>query len=268
MFLSIKSIVLSALLANSLVAAGSKSPVKYTATGYDAYVYAGFDSCSSNFYSSLSASVWGSQSKFKATTSGSNDGKVASNSYESMWVSLDLVESCSSDGMTVDFLTGSVWESSYSGNAPKFTIESKKLSQAIFEDIPVPMFRHTCTYECMEICYAEIWEYGTCPPEEPYLECWYSSCTDYEEAGTATVNIQWTDNSNTALVTHSSSYRSKDPRTGSYSLSRTKGSYRYIDNMAITAVLDGSSLVSQASYTDGQLSKTSEKSISKYGSSY
>lgn len=269
---SIQSTFLSALLlAIQLAAAEAAVPIKtkYTAAGFDAYIYAGYKSCSSHFTSSISASVYGSTSQFK--DAGSDDFKVVSDTYESMYVSLDLVESCDED--TVEFLTGSVWESSYSGTtAPKFTIEYKKLSEASFIDIPVPVYRYYCTFECNEICYAEIWGIGTCEEEEAHVDCYPTSCTEHEEAGTATVNVQWTDNSNTALFTSSNTYRYKDPQTGSYSSSRSKGSSRYIENATITAVLieheKATFLSKEPTFVDAQLSSTTEKTISKYGMSY
>jgi hypothetical protein len=253
MFFAKKVIV--ALAAAMLVGeAAAAAPTKYTTAGYSSYAWAYWDTCSVNDGSYFDVSVYSSQSKTKAA--GGNN--KSTDQYENLYLYFTFVTSC--DGDTVNYVTGSAYEWSYNVK-PVFTIESKKLTSASLKDVKVPVLSYSCTYSCYEVCYAEWWGYGTCPPEPTYTEC-SPSCTYPEETGVATVNVNWSDSSNTALSQSTSSYRFKDSY-GFYAY-RSKGSSRDAP-VTISVAVDGVTILpGTAAYSYGSLSSTTEMNIAKY----
>lgn len=235
------------LLVGQVVAA---PPVKYNTAGYWAYAYAYFESCSVDQGSYLDLSLWSYDSSTKVT--GNNK---LTDKYESLGVYFNFVTSC--DGDTVNFLTGSAYEWSYNDVKPTFSLETQKMANALIKNVQVPVLSYSCAWSCYEVCYAEIFGYGTCPPWDVYTEC-SPSCSYPEPAGTAIIDVTWSDPSNTPLSVSTNSYRSK------FYHYKAKGSSRYAP-VTISAKVDGVSILpGTPSYAEGYLSSSSDMTIYKY----
>jgi hypothetical protein len=156
--------------------------------------------------------------------------------------------------------------SNYGNLITKFNIDVANLKQASVKDLELPIYENTCDYVCTEMCYPEIFGYGTCPEDElPYLDCYTSSCT-YEETylGTALVSVDWKLPAGVTTKPIQSSYTSREVYNGNTYTSKSSGSYRYDLAVTITATLDGESLFSSPmDYVSGDLSDTKSRYVSK-----
>jgi hypothetical protein len=121
-----------------------------------------------------------------------------------------------------------------------FKIEGGRLTKASVKDIDMPVFGTECKYDCTETCYAEIWGWGTCPPEPKASSCYTTECRELAYLGNARVSVRWKVPNrlgNLSLTESSSmySYRSK----GSTYMSKSRGSMRWNVPVTVKATLDG-----------------------------
>lgn len=245
-------------------ALGKVTNEQYKSAGYfgSAYLYYEAPGCFYD-YSYLGAYVYGSKSKFK-TTGQTGYLTMGGDSFEGL--SLYFRFANCPDRDTVNYLYASVYEYFYtSNNQNLFTIESKKLAEASL-NIKVPVYSGSCTLYCYDVCYADIFGYGSCPPEEPVEECYYSSCVEEVFEGVADFTIKWNSNALTPPATQTvSSYRYQSD--GYWSMNRSRGQTRYDMLMSVTATIDGMNILpSSLDYLSGELGTTMDMSMYKYKS--
>jgi hypothetical protein len=236
---------------------------RYTSAGYDVYVGAYFDTgCSINYGNYFYASAYSAATKFRTT---GRNGYIETSSYDQLYLSYSE-EIC--DDTTVTYKYGNIGDfSDYGGTVPaKFTIDKLKLTEASIVGLELPLYSATCNYVCMEVCYPEIFEYGTCPEMESYLECSVMDCGVEEYIGTATVSVSLKTPAGTNTPPESSSSSYSFSYGGSSYRSRSKGSYRYDIPVTITAKLNGADLFSSTPTYYSQLSNTNTKDVSKWSS--
>jgi hypothetical protein len=172
------------------------------------------------------------------------------------------------DGTKRTILTGYVYDfADYGGKVPAtFEVFKPNLREASVEGLEVPVYSRSCTYYCIEICYAEIFEYGTCPPEPTYVEC-YENCEEPEFIGNAAVSVSWKMPTGTNTPLEQSSYSYSRSYSGYSESSSSKGSYRYDIPVTISATLNGENVFSSSpSYDYGYIANTNSKSVTKTSS--
>lgn len=247
----------SVLLTMAFTASAKSVINKYSSKGFSASADVSFKSECPYFYGNyLYAGIYGSASKFQTTGS---DGYKETSEYEDVYVDFSTT-TC--DDTTVQFTYGSVY--SYTDNSADavFGVDPKTLKKSSLESIEMPIYSYSCEYECIEMCYAEIFGYGTCPEDElPYVECYTSVCDPLSMTGVAKISINWVeDGSNTY---HSSSVSRS--RSGSYStLYKSKGVTRDSE-VSVSVNLNGQELIPEGepSYSSGYIQKSDSMDIYK-----
>jgi len=234
---------------------------KYKSAGYHGSSYFSWDVPGCYYGSNyLDSYIYGSKTKFK-TTGKTNYMAMSSDDFSDVYVYFRF-ESCP-DETTLNYLYGYAYESFNHAMPSLFTIETKKLAEASLTDMQVPVYSGSCTLTCYEVCYAEIFEYGTCPPENPVTECYQDSCTEgYEDV--ANVDIVWSSDDLTPPASQevwSSRYRSG----GSWSMYRSKGQYRYDMITTVSATIDGINILPKTEgYSYGGLGSSTSMDTYKY----
>eukprot|EP00977_Amphora_coffeiformis_P015404 scaffold4510_cov183-Amphora_coffeaeformis.AAC.89 len=266
---------LSKILASIIATMSSTSFVsakmvqsKWTSAGYDAWAEVYFDNSGCNddwwYYSNyLYANAYARQSKFKVN---GKNGFVEATDLDDFYL---YYTQTTCDGPLYRYQYGYVdsWYD-YGGTVPgKFSIEGKKLTEASLKGLEMPIYENVCSDTCVEHCYPEIFDFGTCSDENPPDVVCYRNCSEEVFVGFAYVDVVWTLNGTflpPPLEKSTSSYSSK--RDGYSYTSRTKGSYRYDLPIILTAKFeDGSDLFSGPHiYSYSQLASTTYKDVSKY----
>jgi hypothetical protein len=254
MILVSKIALLSSLL--GLASAGVVN-YKYRSTGFGADAYLSFDGCSFWGGSSVSAYAYSAETKFKATQ---RSGFKSTDSFDYLAADVYLT-TC--DEATIVFTEGSTYLDTFYGDELLFTIDAKKLTSATIKDLQVPLYSYECSYECTEICYPEIFGYGTCSEtEEAYIDCYTTSCDDEREfVGIADLDLAWTASSSTYQSTQISRSRQAG---GPSSMSKSKGSYRDATTFASVSVEGQNILPSASLYSYGTLSSTTYMDMTRY----
>jgi hypothetical protein len=255
--------LVTTLMATSLVVSATTTKTRYTSKGYNAYASASYEGCDYIYSSYIDVGVYGAQSKFKQTAG--ENGFVQTSKYDDVNV---YFSQSSCDDTTVTFMHGSIYDSSNYGDGldSEFKIESEQLTQATLRSLEVPVYSNTCTYVCTEVCYAEIFGYGSCPPELPALECYTVECGAEETyLGIAKVNVTWKVPKRLAdegLSNSNSVYRSRSE--GYTTMSRSRGTYRYDMPVTIKVTLKGVDLFpSSPTYDYGELGNTKSREVTK-----
>lgn len=253
MILVSKIALLSSLL--GLASAGVVN-YKYRSAGFagDASLY--FDGCPLFGGGSLYTYVYSAETKFKAT---GQAGFKSTDNFDFLNAGMYL-STC--DESTVVFTEGTTYLDTFYGDEVLFTIDTKKLTSATIKDVQVPLYRYSCSYECTEICYPEIFGYGTCPEtEEPYIACYTTTCDEeWEFVGVADLDLTWTASSSP----YQSSQMWRATQGGSSYMSKGKGSYRDATTFASVS-LEGQNILPSASlYSYGALSSTTYMDMTRY----
>jgi hypothetical protein len=258
----IVALVVTLMATSSIFVSATNVRTKFTLKGYSAYASADFEGCSYLEGSSLQLSAYGSQFRFKEVVGGET-GMVQSDVVDDFYLSFTK-SSC--DNSTITLQRGFLYDSSsFDSIQPDFKIERDELTKASLRGIQVPVYGNKCSYVCTEVCYAEIFGYGTCPPELPELSCYTTECGMEQFMGVAKVSVVWKVPNrlgNVGLATSTSVYRT---RTEGYTyMSRSRGEYRYDVPVTIKATLNGVELFpSEPVYEYGELAKTRSKDVSK-----
>jgi hypothetical protein len=246
----------------SLFVAATNVNTKYTSKGYNAYASVQYQGCEYLYGSQVDTSVYAGQSKFKEVVG--DVGMVQTNVYDDFFFSF---ASSSCNDTHVTYKRGAVYEyENYGDNVnTEFKIEGVELTKASLKGIEVPVYGNECTYVCNEVCYAEIFGWGTCPPELPTYECYTLECSEETYMGNAKVSAFWRVPNrlgNAGLTTSSSMYRYRSE--GQTYMSKSRGSYRYDVPVKVNVTLNGSNLFSSAPlYTYADLGNTRSKEVTK-----
>ena len=256
MILVSKIALLSSLL--GLASAGVVN-YKYGSAGFAADAWMEFDGCPI-YGSSMFASVYSTENKFKAT---GRYGIKSTEDFDYLYVG---VTQTTCDDSTIVFTYGDTYLNTFYGDTVLFTIDTKKLTSATVKDAQVPLYRQSCSYECTEVCFPELYEYGTCPEtEEVFLDCYITTCDEERESvGMGALDLTWTASSSpyqSSMISRSSSTlfgRRSD-------MSKSKGTYRDA-TMSASVSVEGQNILPSTSplYSDVRLSSTTSMETVRY----
>jgi hypothetical protein len=254
-----------ALLATTslVVVSATNVKTKFTSKGYSAYASNSYPGCNAIYGSQLDVGVYASKYRFKETAG--DAGVVQTDKLDDFYFSFT---SSSCNNATVSYQRGSIYEFENYGDNPEteFKIEGGQLTKAWLKGVRVPVYGNECSYYCTEMCYPEIFGYGTCPETEPaYLECYTLECGTEEYLGTARVSVHWKVPKrlgDEGLHLSNSMYRSRSD--GYTYMSRSRGQYRYDVPVTVKATLDGSDLFPSSPVDEyAELGKTRSKEVQK-----
>ena len=241
---------------------------KWSSAGYDASAEVYFDDagCYDDWWyynNYLQVFAYSRLSKFKAT---GQNGFAETTELDDFNI---YYTQTICDGTLYRYQYGYVnsWDD-YGGTVTgKLSIEGKKLTGASLTGLEMPIYESSCNDVCVEHCFPEIFDYGTCSDDIPPEVICYRTCTEEIFVGIAHVNVIWTLDGvfvPPPLDKSTSTYRSK--RDGYSYMSRTAGSYRYDLSVKLTAKFeDGGDLFSGPPiYSYSQLASTTSKDVTKY----
>jgi hypothetical protein len=256
----------SLMITASVSAAGDAFKSKRYEEGYNAYAGA-YLSNDCDFFSSnyMDLTAFSTKSKFTSISTGSNSGfTLECKDIEEFSL---YMSTYTCDATTVTYRYGNIYDSSnLASQSTTFRIDGLMLMEASIEGLEVPIFENTCSYNCTEICYAELMGYGTCPEDElPYLECYMSECSNEDYIGNAVVSVSWTAPSDrsTQMTQRNEVVRSFGKESSSWS--KTQGLTRDSLDVTITATLAGNDIFSsQPDSGYAQLSHTDRKEVNNY----
>jgi hypothetical protein len=246
-----------ALLSSFLGLASARvSNQKYREAGFGADAWLSFDGCPFYGDSYVFANVYSTESNFKAT--GQYGYKSTTNfGYLNAGMSLTTC-----DESTIVFTEGFTYLDTYYGDEVLFTIDAKKLTSATIKDVQLPLYNYSCSYECTEICYPEIFGYGTCPEtEEAYIDCYTTTCDEEREiVGVGAMDLTWTASSSP------NQYSQISRSTQAYEsyMSKSKGNYRDATTFASVSVEGQNILPSTSPYSNAIMSSTTYMDMTRY----